>query len=86
MLRRKGSDLFIFFISYKVFYVVPKAGLIVWFYDCILGKSDQDANPIIAKIDPISHYSICERFIVANILITNGGKTLHNLLLIPGTM
>ena len=32
--------------------------LIVWFNDCVLGKSGQIANLIIAKVDSILYYSI----------------------------
>ena len=32
--------------------------LIAWFNDCILDESGQNANPIIAKVDPVPYYSI----------------------------
>ena len=32
--------------------------LIAWFNDCILGKSGQIANLIIAMVDPVPYYSI----------------------------
>ena len=32
--------------------------LIAWFNDCVLGKSGQIANPIIAMVDPVPYYSI----------------------------
>ena len=35
--------------------------LIVWFNDCVVGKSGQIANPIIAMVDPIPYYSIHAR-------------------------
>ena len=35
--------------------------LFAWFNDCVLGKSGQIANPIIAMVDPISYYSIRAR-------------------------
>ena len=33
--------------------------LIMWFNDCVLGKSGQIANLIIAMVDPIPYCSIC---------------------------
>ena len=33
--------------------------LTAWFNDCVLGKSGQIANPIIAMVDPVLCYSIC---------------------------
>ena len=35
--------------------------LIAWFNDCVLGKSGQIANPIIAMVDPVPYYSIRAR-------------------------
>ena len=32
--------------------------LITWFNDCVLGKSGQIANPIVAKVNPVPYYSI----------------------------
>ena len=47
--------------------------LIAWFNDCVLSKSGQIANPIIAIVDPVRYCSI-HMFIVANLLIANVGK------------
>ena len=38
-----------------------RKGLIVWFNDCILGKSGQIAIPIIVMVDPVPYYSIRAR-------------------------
>ena len=54
--------------------------LIAWFNDCILGKSGQIANPIIAMVDPVPYYSM-RAHLFANLLIANAGNT-HNLQLI----
>ena len=44
------------------------------FNDCILGKSDQIVNPVIAKVN-----SVLYLFMFVNLLITNVGKPLiHN--------
>ena len=32
--------------------------LIAWFNDCVLRKSGQIANPIIAMVDPVPYYNI----------------------------
>ena len=30
----------------------------VWFNDCVIGKSGQSTNPIIANVDPVPYNSI----------------------------
>ena len=50
--------------------------LIAWFNDCVLVKSGQIANPIIAMVNPVLYCSI-HTFLLANLLIANVGKT-HN--------
>ena len=32
-----------------------------WFNNCVVGKSGQSANPLIAKVDPVPYNSICAR-------------------------
>ena len=49
----------------------------MWFNDCVLGKSGQVANPIIAMVDPIPYYSI-RTFIFANQLIANAETTCNS--------
>ena len=44
--------------------------LIVWFNDCVLGKSVQIANPIIVKVDPVPYYPY---IMLANLSIVNVG-------------
>ena len=44
--------------------------LIVWFNDCVLGKSVQIANPIIVKVDPVPYYPY---IMLANLSIANVG-------------
>ena len=51
--------------------------LIAWFNDCVLGRSGQIANPIIAMVDPVLYYSTHTRLCFANLLIANAGTT-HN--------
>ena len=48
--------------------------LIVWFIDCVLGKSGQIANPIVVMVDPIPVYMHINLMFV-NLLIANAGKT-----------
>ena len=45
--------------------------LIVWFNDCVLGKSGISANPIIAMVDPYR----TTVYVYAMLLIANIGKT-----------
>ena len=54
--------------------------LIVWFNDCVLGKSGQIANPIIAMVDPVLYCSIRARLFV-NLLIANAGTTRNSQLI-----
>ena len=35
--------------------------LIAWLNACVLGKSGQIANPIIARVDSVLYYCICAR-------------------------
>ena len=41
------------------FCVTVGRSLIAWFNSCILGKSGQIVNPIIVKVNPVPHCSIC---------------------------
>ena len=45
--------------------------LIAWFNDCVLGRSGQIANPIIAMIDLVPYTRM---FMFANLLIANTGN------------
>ena len=46
--------------------------------DCVVGKSGQSTNPIIANVDPVPYNSICARW---NLLIANVGKTRNSQLI-----
>ena len=75
----KGGGGFIFgriryFCCYShVGMLIPEDGcfLIVWFSDCVLGKSGQIVNPIIAKVNPILYdtcmYTCMFMFVIANV-------------------
>ena len=41
--------------------------LIAWFHDCVLGKSGQIANPIMAMVDPVPYYCICAHYVCKSI-------------------
>ena len=40
------------------YYITIGHFFIVWFNDCVLGKSGQIENPIIVNVDPLLYYSI----------------------------
>ena len=48
-----------------------------WFNDCVVGKTGESTNPIIAKVDPVPYSSTCT-FMFANLLTANVGKTLNS--------
>ena len=48
---------------------------------CVLVKSGQIANPIIAMDDPVPYYSIRARFMFANLLIAKHRKTRNSQLI-----
>ena len=54
--------------------------LIAWFNDCILDKSNQIMNPIIAKVNPVVYFvHVCES-IIANVGIARNSQLIdtHN--------
>lgn len=52
--------------------------LIVWFNGCVLGKSGQTTNLIIANVDPAPYYSIRTRLSSRIYLISNVGNTYNS--------
>ena len=54
--------------------------LIAWFNDCVLGKTGQIVNPIIAMVNPVPYYSIRARSCLRiNYIISFSSTPFYNL-------
>ena len=45
----------------------------MWFNDCVLGKSGQIVNPLIAMVDPVPYYSVQAGLCLRILLIASTG-------------